>query len=317
MKKLVFLLVLVLSQSLVCHAQERIEQAFGAINGNSKVNVLASSAYNETCADGKPAYCKFTEFVIPKKRKTMFENLEFAMSGTNDKSYDTFIQKEGGGSSRKVQSYLYGVNNEYSVRLGGHSSHNYYAKCFADPVDSLRRHAYIFVWFKDSGAYHCYFYHIYGLRPVNGVAAASAVNGTLKYKTDNAGRTRTETYMGGDYVVTMTYDSDGNLVRSRSVQQPSQASAEVKTDIDFMLQFGNLRAAFLDAIKDAEAKTLQTGIAVKIVRLCKEHAGVLSNNEKLTCVTSLNEMTATLHKTNADSFIDGLFREAKNVLTQK
>lgn len=63
-----------------------------------------------------------------------------------------------------------------------------------------------------------------------------------------------------------------------------------------------------------EAKTLQTGIVVKLTRLCKEHSKLLTSNEKTTCINSLQEMSKTMQKTNPDSFMDGMLREAINAL---
>ena len=75
-------------------------------------------------------------------------------------------------------------------------------------------------------------------------------------------------------------------------------------------QFGNMRAAFLDAIKDADTKTLQTGIVVKLASMCKEYSKLLTDNEKKTCMNSINEMKDTLKKVNADTFMDGMLQEA-------
>ena len=103
------------------------------------------------------------------------------------------------------------------------------------------------------------------------------------------------------------FSRHGALSRSFS----SAMANEVKNDIDFMLQFGNLRAAFLDAIKDADAKMLQTGIVVKIARLCREHSKLLTDNEKQTCTSIIDEMKSTLKKVNPDTFMDGVLQEAR------
>ena len=110
-------------------------------------------------------------------------------------------------------------------------------------------------------------------------------------------------------VVTTTYDNNGN-VKSTQLSTWSAEMNNIKTDTDFMLQFGNMRVAFLDAIKDAGAKTLQTGIVVKMARMCKEYSKLLTQNEKKTCMYSINEMKEKLKKTNADTFMDGMLQEA-------
>lgn len=122
---------------------------------------------------------------------------------------------------------------------------------------------------------------------------------------------RTQTVLDDNGVTTTTYDNDGNVRVFNSRSFSSAMANEVKNDIDFMLLFGNLRAAFLDAIKDADAKTLQTGIVVKIARLCREHSKLLTDNEKRTCTSIIDEMKSTLKKVNPDTFMDGVLQEAR------
>lgn len=99
--------------------------------------------------------------------------------------------------------------------------------------------------------------------------------------------------------------------KSASTRADSTDIEEAVRQADILLQFGNLRAAFLDAIKDADAKTLQTGIVVKIARLCREHSKLLTDNEKQTCISIIDEMKSTLKKVNPDTFMDGVLQEAR------
>lgn len=224
-------------------------------------------------------------------------------------AYNVFIKKPGSSSFASNRLYDYGANNEYSVELGSYMSHAYYGLCFKDPADSMRRHAYLAVWFKESNKYHCYYYHIYGVMPARFKEFKSGIRGA---KPINKGSMlRTQTVLDDNGVTTTTYDNDGNVRVFNSRSFPSATNNEVKTDIDFMLMFGNLRAAFLDAIKDADAKTLQTGIVVKIARLCREHSKLLTDNEKQTCTSIIDEMKSTLKKVNPDTFMDGVLQEAR------
>ena len=221
-----------------------------------------------------------------------------------------FIKKPGTSSFASNRLYDYGANNEYSVELGARNSHIYYGLCFKDPADSMRRHAYLAVWFKDNRKYHCYYYHIYGVMPARFKEFKSGVRGALK-PINKGSMLRTQTVLDDNGVTTTTYDNDGNVGVFMSRSFSSVMANEVKTDIDFMLMFGNLRAAFLDAIKDADAKTLQTGIVVKIARLCREHSKLLTDNEKQTCTSIIDEMKSTLKKVNPDTFMDGVLQEAR------
>lgn len=315
--KQLLVMAFVLLHTTVASAQQGIENFFKSVMFDDGVEVLAKSEKNVDCPDGGASYCKFMEFVIPGKKKSLLKQAEKTMTFNQTKAYSNYVKKENSNSSLaavKGMEYLYGANNEYKVILGSNKTHNYYGQCFTDPTDSIRRHAYCFVWFKDAANYHCYYYHIYGVKP--SVFDPDRDGAVMKLGGKSGRGAHTRTISDGKMVVTQTYDSDGNLIRSESLPQSLATGTEVNTDTDFMLQFGNLRSAFLDAIKDAEAKTLQTGIVVKIVRLCKEHGKLLSENEKHTCVNSIVEMSNTLKKTNADTFMDGMLQEAKNVLSK-
>ena len=256
------------------------------------------------------SYCKFIEFTVPAKKKELLAQMEKKLLLAKSDAYNVFIKKPGSSSFASNRLYDYGANNEYSVELGAHKSHVYYGLCFKDPADSMRRHAYLAVWFKDSSKFHCYYYHIYGVMPARFKEFKSGVRGALK-PINKGSMLRTQTVLDDNGVTTTTYDNDGNVRVFNSRSFPSATNNEVKTDIDFMLMFGNLRAAFLDAIKDADAKTLQTGIVVKIARLCREHSKLLTDNEKQTCTSIIDEMKSTLKKVNPDTFMDGVLQEAR------
>ena len=308
MKK-ILIVALVLLQTAAVSAQQQTEAYIKKILSVPGVETLGKNDSQADLSDVTVSYCKFVEFTMPSKKKSLLENMERAVIADQSKAYSVYVRKPGSNSNgQRKQAYDYGANNEYSVTLGTYPSHNYYGMCFADPNDSIRRHAYCFVWFKDGGNYHCYYYHIYGVKPSEFAAYKEC------RQKKSPGRVRTSSYSDGTVVITQTYDSDGNVVSMTTA--PQQSAVDVKTDIDFMLQFGNLRAAFLDAIKDADAKTLQTGIVVKIVRLCKEKGKILSANEKRTCIDSIADMYSVLRKTNDDSFMAGMLQEARIVLSK-
>ena len=302
----------VLLQTTMASAQQAMEKYIKDLLPTDNVEIIGRNDSQADLPDGTVSYCKFVEFTMPTKKKSLIDNIERAIVVDQSKAYSVYVKKPGSNSNaRTKQSYDYGANNEYSVTLGTYPSHNYYGMCFADPNDSIRRHAYCFVWFKDGGNYHCYFYHIYGVKPSE---FAAYKDSKQKHSTTKSNTVSTKTFSDGTVVITETYDNNGNL-RSYTTS-PQTTVDDVKTDIDFMLLFGNLRVAFLDAIKDADAKTLQTGIVVKIARLCKENGKVLTQNERSTCVRSIDEMSVALRKANADSFMEGMLLEAKKALSK-
>lgn len=305
----ILIMAIFLVQAFVASAQSNIEKVFKIVLNDPSTEVLSSSDYNVVCVDSGVSYCKFTEFTVPAKKKKLFAQIEKQLLLAKSDAYNVYIKKPGSCSLATNRLYDYGANNEYSVELGAHKSHVYYGLCFKDPADSMRRHAYLAVWFKDSSKFHCYYYHIYGVMPARFKEFKSGVRGA---KPINKGSMlRTQTVLDDNGVTTTTYDNDGNVRVFNSRSFSSAMANEVKNDIDFMLLFGNLRAAFLDAIKDADAKTLQTGIVVKIARLCREHSKLLTDNEKRTCTSIIDEMKSTLKKVNPDTFMDGVLQEAR------
>ena len=250
----ILIMAIFLVQAFAASAQSNIEKVFKIVLNDPSTEVLSNSDYNVVCADSGVSYCKFTEFTVPAKKKKLFAQIEKELLQAKSDAYNVFIKKPGSSSLATNSLYDYGANNEYSVELGAHKSHVYYGLCFTDAADPMRRHAYLAVWFKDSRKFHCYYYHIYGVMPARFKEFKSGVRGALK-PINKGSMLRTQTVLDDNGVTTTTYDNDGNVRVFNSRSFPSATNNEVKTDIDFMLQFGNLRAAFLDAIKDADAKT--------------------------------------------------------------
>lgn len=314
MRQILIMAILML-QTFAASAQSNIEKVFKIVLHDPSVEILANTDYNVVCLDSAPSYCKFTEFTIPTKKKKLFAQIEKELLLEKANAYDVFIKKPGRSSSlTDNRIYAYGANNEYSVELGAHKSHIYYGMCFKDAADPMRRHAYLAIWFNENNKYHCYYYHIYGVIPAR--LNELKLDGNSKFKFNSLPKSmtrRTQTVIDDNRVTTTTYDDEGN-VRVVKSHPLSEVTNDVKTDIDFMLMFGNLRVAFLDAIKDVDAKTLQTGIVVKIARLCKEHNKLLTDNEKKTCISNIDEMKNTLKKVNSDSFLDGVLQEARIAL---
>ena len=274
----ILIMAILLVQAFAASAQSKIEKVFKFVLNDPSTEVLSSSDYNVVCVDSGVSYCKFTEFTVPVKKKKLFAQIEKELLLAKSDAYNVYIKKPGTSSFASNRLYDYGANNEYSVELGARNSHIYYGLCFKDPADSMRRHAYLAVWFKDSRKYHCYYYHIYGVMPARFNEFKSGVRGALK-PINKGSMLRTQTVLDDNGVTTTTYDNDGNVRVFNSRSFSSAMANEVKNDIDFMLLFGNLRAAFLDAIKDADAKTLQTGIVVKIARLCRENCSPITRSK--------------------------------------
>lgn len=228
----ILIMAIFLVQAFVASAQSNIEKVFKIVLNDPSTEVLSSSDYNVVCVDSGVSYCKFTEFTVPAKKKKLFAQIEKELLLAKSDAYAVFIKKPGSSSFASNRLYDYGANNEYSVELGAHKSHVYYGLCFKDPADSMRRHAYLAVWFKDSSKFHCYYYHIYGVMPARFKEFKSGVRGA---KPINKGSMlRTQTVLDDNGVTTTTYDNDGNVRVFNSRSFSSAMANEVKNDIDFM-----------------------------------------------------------------------------------
>ena len=103
-----------------------------------------------------------------------------------------------------------------------------------------------------------------------------------------------------------------NLVRNYDLDMtPPKDAAE------FIMQLNTLRAAFKNARdqypylgNQVTRRTLQTGVANKIVKLCKGYGKLLNADEKKFCATSLNKMK----KDTDDEYLQSLLELTANSL---
>ena len=287
--KQIILTMVAMWATVTASAQETIQNAYQKVIGNSTVELLSRSDYQDR-TDSPTTYCKFTEFKIPESNKNLIKQMEQAMLKDQDRAYSFFIRKpEAKMNTLNTKKVVYGPNNEYGVTLGSNKSHYYYSTFFKEPSDSTRRHAYAFVWFKEGMDFHCYYYHIYGLTP----EAAKSV--TMNSLSSLAKGNRIRSTLSGNTLIIERYDEQGNKTLQQvsvsddsktaddlSVDDGTAKPSKVTNDVEFMTQFGLLRVAFLDAIKDPSQKMLQVGLATKIVALCKDHSSLLTYGERTT-----------------------------------
>lgn len=329
--KQIILTMVAMWATVSASAQETIQNAYQKVIGNSAVELLSRSDYQDR-TDSPTTYCKFTEFKIPESNKNLIKQMEQAMLKDQDRAYSFFIRKpEAKMNTLNTKKVVYGPNNEYGVTLGSNKSHYYYSTFFKEPSDSTRRHAYAFVWFKEGKDFHCYYYHIYGLTPE---AAKSVTKNSLSSlaslsSLDKGNRIRST--LSGNTLIIERYDEQGNKTLQQvsvsddsktaddlSVDDVTAKPSKVTNDVEFMTQFGLLRVAFLDAIKDPSQKMLQVGLATKIVALCKDHSNLLTYGERTTCKNTILDMTNIMNKTvRGDIYLEGMLKQAIDYLGKK
>ncbi len=329
--KQIILTMVAMWATVSASAQETIQNAYQKVIGNSAVELLSRSDYQDR-TDSPTTYCKFTEFKIPESNKNLIKQMEQAMLKDQDRAYSFFIRKpEAKMNTLNTKKVVYGPNNEYGVTLGSNKSHYYYSTFFKEPSDSTRRHAYAFVWFKEGKDFHCYYYHIYGMTPeaTKSVTKNSLSSLASLSSLDKGNRIRST--LSGNTLIIERYDEQGNKTLQQvsvsddsktaddlSVDDVTDKPSKVTNDVEFMTQFGLLRVAFLDAIKDPSQKMLQVGLATKIVALCKDHSNLLTYGERTTCKNTILDMTNIMNKTvRGDIYLEGMLKQAIDYLGKK
>ena len=294
-------------------AQNNVKKAMDdLVNDKSAVKVLTNK-YEHDMGGEDETYCHYTVLQIDKARADkMIVKVEEAFDKDLPAAYYSLYQtpKIQTGERSNVK---YGPNLEYGVTFGTKKSHNYRMICTEDANNAGKRNAYAMVWYDEGGGVRCLLYQIYGKRPLKKSGQLMSLGDLQK----SLGKTMTYDWSTGTTII-----DDNQKIRiitdnGNEIVTADAGIGEIADDADFLLLFGNLRVAFLDAIKDAGKKTLQTGIAMKLMKLCKKYCGLLNENEKATCRTSLGEMRKSLQKANPDSFIDGILVETADVLQKK
>ena len=279
-------------------AQHNVKKAMEDLLNDKSAVKIQTKKYEHDMGGAEETYCNYAVLKLNKvQANKAIARIEEAFEKDVPAAYYSMYQtpKIQGADRSNI---VYGPDLEYSVTFGTKRDHNYRMICTEDPQNADKRHAYAMVWYDESDGVRCLLYQIYSRRP--GKKSGMKLTPLNDFIKDWANSTT---------IV------DDNQIRNISGNGNDRIAAdtglgEITDDTDFLLLFGNLRAAFLDAIKAADKKVLQTGIAMKLVKLCKAHAKLLNEQEKNTCKKSLQEMIWRLEKTNPDTFIKGVLQEA-------
>lgn len=327
------LLACMMAFTSVCHAQKtvpQIDQAFDNFVQNLLQEDFVTSSTMNTYNIGM---MKGYEFALPAKKQKMVDVFHKALLSNSRIAYSSF-SKKAGSSSIETNRVGYGNNNSSTYEFGTHKDRNYNLQYFRDSKDSTMRYVYALVWYPGKNdEVKGSVYKFYSKDP----------------RVQRKSSSYTETTVGKDGTVTTTtvIDSNGAIHRYRSdgsglqdldslVSLESLGSlgknikfsktlarsfdSEVtppKDAAEFMVQLNSLRAAFKNA-KDqypyfgnqVTRRTLQTGVANKIVKLCKGYSKLLNADEKKFCATSLNKMK----KDTDDDYLQSLLELTANSL---
>ena len=295
--KLAFVACLMMLSS-ACHAQEpipAIDQAFDVFAQDLLKGDFVTSSSMNTYNIGM---MKGFEFAIPERKQKMVDTFQKALLSNSRLAYISFTKKAG-SASIETNRVGYGNNNSTTYEFGTHKDRNYNLQYFRDSKDSTMRYVYALVWYQGMDrSVKGSVYKFYSKDP-------QTYKKPLSYKMNAV--------QGLDSLVSLgNIRYNKNLVRSYDLEMtPPKDAAE------FIMQLNTLRAAFKNARdqypyfgNQVTRRTLQTGVANKIVKLCKGYGKLLNADEKKFCATSLNKMK----KDTDDEYLQSLLELTANSL---
>ena len=295
--KLAFVACLLVLSS-ACHAQKPIpdiDQAFDKFVQDLSQDDLVTSSSMNTYNIGM---MKGFEFAIPERKQKMVDTFQKALLSNSHLAYISFTKKAG-SASIETNRVGYGNNNSMTYEFGTHKDRNYNLQYFRDSKDSTMRYVYALVWYQGMDrSVKGSVYKFYSKDP-------QTYKKPLSYKMNAV--------QGLDSLVSLgNIRYNKNLVRSYDLEMtPPKDAAE------FIMQLNTLRAAFKNARdqypyfgNQVTRRTLQTGIANKIVKLCKGYGKLLNADEKKFCASSLNKMK----KDTDDEYLQSLLELTANSL---
>ena len=302
--KLAFVACLMMLSS-ACHAQKpipAIDQAFDKFVQDLLQDDLVTSSSMNTYNIGM---MKGFEFAIPERKQKMVDTFQKALLSNSRLAYISFTKKAG-SLSLETNRVGYGKDNSMTYEFGAHKDRNYNLQYFRDSKDSTMRYVYALVWYQGMD------------RSVKGSVYKFYSKDPQTYKKPSA-NTQPFSYtkpsiqdLDSLFLQRKNFNFNMNLAGSYYFDEtPPKDAAE------FMMQLNTLRAAFKNA-KDlypylgnqVTRRTLQTGIANKIVKLCKGYGKLLNADEKKFCATSLNKMK----KDTDDEYLQSLLELTANSL---
>ena len=295
--KLAFVACLLVLSS-ACHAQKpipNIDQAFDKFVQDLSQDDLVTFSTMNTYNIGM---MKGFEFAVPRKKQKMVDTFHKALLSNSRLAYISFTKKAG-SASIETNRVGYGNNNSTTYLFGAHKDRNYNLQYFRNRKDSTMRYVYALVWYPGKNDMVLgSVYKFYSKDP-------QTYKNSLSYKM--------KADQGLDSLVSLgNIRYNKNLVRNYDLDMtPPKDAAE------FIMQLNTLRAAFKNARdqypylgNQVTRRTLQTGVANKIIKLCKGYAKLLNADEKKFCATSLNGMK----KDTDDEYLQSLLELTANSL---
>ena len=308
--KLAFVACLLVLSS-ACHAQKpipNIDQAFDKFVQDLSQDDLVTFSTMNTYNIGM---MKGFEFAVPRKKQKMVDTFHKALLSNSRLAYISFTKKAG-SASIETNRVGYGNNNSMTYEFGTHKDRNYNLQYIRDRKDSTMRYVYALVWYPGKNDVVLgSVYKFYSKDPQTYKKPSANVK-SFSYTQPFSYTKPSVQSLDSLVLLAKNFKFDKSLAGSYYFDEtPPKDAAE------FMMQLNTLRAAFKNA-KDLYPylgnqvfrRTLQTGIANKIVKLCKGYGKLLNADEKKFCATSLNKMK----KDTDDEYLQSLLELTANSL---
>ena len=308
--KLAFVACLMMLSS-ACHAQKpipAIDQAFDKFVQDLLQDDLVTSSTMNTYNIGM---MKGFEFAVPGKKQKMVDTFHKALLSNSRLAYISFTKKAG-SASIETNRVGYGNNNSTTYLFGAHKDRNYNLQYIRDCKDSTMRYVYALVWYPGKNDVVLGSVYKFHSKDPQTYKKPSANTKSFSYTQPFSYTKPSVQSLDSLVLLAKNFKFDKSLAGSYYFDEtPPKDAAE------FMMQLNTLRAAFKNA-KDlypylgnqVTRRTLQTGIANKIVKLCKGYGKLLNADEKKFCATSLNKMK----KDTDDEYLQSLLELTANSL---
>ena len=279
-------------------AKKNVIKEMESLANDKSVERVKANRYLDGDNANPTTYCYCTVLRVDKKHFSKIKKVEEAFDMDAADGYRFVYQ----GKNQPIERYnvSYGPNLEYNILFCSNPKHYYWLLFVNDKDNPDKRFVYAMVWYDEGDAMRCLLYRIYGNKPPKPTDSWESLKklSSLK-KLKNIDVSSTTTIVDGNEVRVITSGNGANMNIDTDIEN-------ISTDSDFLI-----------AIKHNEQKALQTGIAVKLVQLCKKHAKLLSNNERSACQSGVTDMKNAIRKTNYDPFISGMLDEAFSILSKK
>lgn len=296
--------------SLGVHAQKNIDNAIDDfVNNKNYEEYIKKEVTMEQNGAKDKSYCYSYTFELPSNKSKALNSIHSAFNKDASNAYN-LAKRSSGISDATLMRVSYGRNLDKEILFGKHIDHNYDVMLFHDSNDSLYRYVYAIVWkekVKEDKVWGI-IYKIYGKDPqkVNSTVMRTIIKNNGEIITINNKNGQIITHQFEPLLSNNNVYSNNPNVTIRTGDDP------IRTNMDFLRRFGNLRVAYYAVLDEGGANklTICTGIVNKILELCKSSGNLLSESEKAVCIDSMKE----IQKHCKDNYLKALLNEAINEL---